>query len=677
MASLYRENIRTLKGVGDRRARLFQKLGVTSVGALLRLYPRAYEDLSHPYPVREAPVGEPCAVRATVTRSLHGTRIRGGMTLYQGMADDGGCELALTFFNNPYVTSMLKEGNTYIFYGKITQNFLRRGMNVPEFFPADSCPAVRPIYPQTEGLNSRMIWNAVKEALLCLPEPIIDPIPEELREKYSLCGLRDALENIHIPSGMGAVAAARRRLIFEELLVLQLGLFRMKSRNVRESRYRFSRDCTKEFWSLLPFRPTGAQRRAVRESMTDLASGRPMSRLIQGDVGSGKTAVAAALCYCAARNGYQAALMAPTEILARQHYESLRKIFEPAGVQTALLTGSVPAAEKKKILSALADGSTGLAVGTHALFSKNVVFRRLGLVVTDEQHRFGVAQRAALSKKGDNPHLLVMSATPIPRTLALMVYGDLDLSVLDELPPGRQTVKTYAVTSALRPRIFHFLDRQIAAGRQCYIICPTIDGDRSGMASVTQYAKALQGRWLPNRRIGVLHGRMKGSEKEAVMGRFASGTLDLLVSTTVVEVGMDVPNATVMMVENAERYGLSQLHQLRGRVGRGTEQSYCILVSDAKGQTAKDRLGILCRTCDGFKIADEDLRLRGPGDFFGNRQHGLPALKIADMATDMDCLHEAQDAAKLISACDPALNAPEHRGLRAEMRQLFSQVELA
>jgi ATP-dependent DNA helicase RecG len=677
MASLYRENIRTLKGVGERHARLFQKLGVTSVGALLRLYPRSYEDLSHPCSVREAPAGIPCAVRATVTQSPSGTRIHGGMTLYQGLADDGESELVLTFFNNPYVAFMLKEGKEYLFYGKISENFLRRRMNSPEFFPADSCPAIRPVYPQTEGLGSRKIWCTVKEALQRLPEKIIDPIPEELRKQYSLCGLREALENIHVPPTMNAVLTARRRLIFEELLVLQLGLFRMKSRNIRESRYRFSHDYTEEFFSLLPFRPTGAQRRAVHESMADLTSGRPMNRLVQGDVGSGKTAVAAALCYCAAKNGFQAALMVPTEILAQQHYESLRKIFESAGIRTALLTGSVQAAQKRKILVSLADGSVGLTVGTHALFSKSVVFQRLGLVVTDEQHRFGVAQRAALSKKGEHPHLLVMSATPIPRTLALMIYGDLNLSVLDELPPGRMEIKTYAVPSALRPRVFRFLERQIASGRQCYIICPTIDGDQSGMASVMQYAEALQNQWLHGRRIGVLHGRMKSSEKEKVMGCFASGSLDVLVSTTVVEVGMDVPNATVMMVENAERYGLSQLHQLRGRVGRGREQSYCILISDAKSKTAKARLDILCHTGDGFKIADEDLRLRGPGDFFGNRQHGLPALKIADMATNMDCLREAQNAAEFILTQDPSLERPEHRGLRAEMQLLFSQAEFS
>lgn len=677
MASLYRENIRILKGVGERRAKLFQKLGASSVGALLRLYPRAYEDLSHPCTVRNAPADTPCAVRACVTESPKGTRIRGGMTLYKAKADDGESEFTLTFFNNPYVTSLLKEGETYLFYGKVTQNFLKREMTAPEFFPSDSCPAIRPIYRQTQGLSSRIIGNAVKEALRLLPETVHDPIPQTIRTEYSLCELRYAMENIHFPADSEAVSAARRRLIFEELLILQLGLSLMKSRSSKESRFRLEKDYTGEFFALLPYTPTGAQKRAVRESMDDLMSGRTMNRLIQGDVGSGKTAVAAALCYSAVKNGLQAALMVPTEILAHQHYDSLSAILEPAGVHTALLTGSVPAAQKKKILAGLADGEIGLIIGTHALLSENVEFQRLGLVVTDEQHRFGVSQRAALSAKGDDPHLLVMSATPIPRTLALMIYGDLDLSVLDELPPGRQKIETYAVTSDKRLRVFAFLKKLIAEGRQCFIICPMIEQDQNGMASVEQYAEKLKNEWLPGYSIAVLHGKMKPKEKDTVMKSFSDGQTNVLVSTTVVEVGVDIPNAAVMMIENAERYGLSQLHQLRGRVGRGKHQSYCILISDAQNEETTARLNIMCRTNNGFRIADEDLKLRGPGDFFGSRQHGLPVLKIADMAADMECLNQAQKAARSIISTDPMLELPEHRGLRAEVKQLFSHMELS
>lgn len=675
MASLYRKEIRSLKGVGERRAELFQKLGVSSVGALLRDYPRAYEDLSSPCTVRSAPAGVPCAVRACVTESPKGTRIRGGMTLYRGRADDGETEFSLLFFNNPYVTDLLREGHEYIFYGRVTADFLKHEMTSPEFFPAERCPAVRPVYRQTQGLNSRLIANCMKEALSLLPENLLDPLPWSIREEYSLCGLREAMEQIHFPDSPAAAEIARRRLIFEELLVLQLGLYLMKDRNASESGFRLAKDLSEEFFHLLPYSLTKAQRRAVGEAIQDMTSGRVMSRLVQGDVGSGKTAVAAALCYCAAKDGMQAALMAPTEILARQHYEALRKIFEPAGVSITLLTASVPPAQKSETLAGLADGSVGLAVGTHALLSRNVTFRRLGLVVTDEQHRFGVSQRAALSEKGDHPHLLVMSATPIPRTLALMIYGDLDLSVLDELPPGRQKIKTYAIASDKRLRAFGFLRKQIEAGHQCYIICPMIDEGLSDMASVTQYAEKLRSKSMPDCSIAALHGRMKPKEKDSVMRRFADGEISILVSTTVVEVGVDVPNATVMMVENAERYGLSQLHQLRGRVGRGKDQSYCILVSDAQNEETTARLGVLCGTNDGFRIADADLKLRGPGDFFGDRQHGLPTLKIADMAEDMDCLNLAQKAARDILSADPSLELPEHRGLRAETRQLFSHLE--
>lgn len=677
MASLYRKKIRSLKGVGERRAQLFQKLGVSSVGALLCFYPRAYEDLSSPCTVRSAPVGVPCAVRAQVTESPSGTRIRGGMMLFKGKADDGETEFALTFFNNPYVSNLLKEGQTYLFYGKVEATYQKFEMTVPEFFPADSCPPIRPIYPQTQGLSSRIIGNAVKEALRLLPETVHDPIPPELRQQYNLCGLRQAIESIHFPSSTEAAEVAHRRLIFEELLVLQLGLGQKKEQSSRQSRFCLKKDFSQEFFSLLPYTPTNAQKRSVRESMADMMSGHVMNRLIQGDVGSGKTAVAAALCYSAAKNGLQAALMAPTEILARQHYRTLSRIFGPAGVATALLTSSVPAARKKEIYAGLADGTIGLAVGTHALLSQNVVFRRLGLVITDEQHRFGVAQRMALSAKGDHPHLLVMSATPIPRTLALMIYGDLDLSVLDELPPGRRKIETYAVSSDKRQRVFAFLQKHISAGHQCYIICPTIEGDTGGMASVNRYTEKLRTEWMPGCSTAALHGRMKPKEKAAVMRDFTEGKVSILVSTTVVEVGVDVPNATVMLIENAERYGLSQLHQLRGRVGRGKYQSYCILLSDAQNKESVSRLKTMCATNDGFQIADADLKLRGPGDFFGSRQHGLPALKIADMATDMECLNRAQEAAHGILADDPALEKPEHRGLRAEVRQLFAQTEFS
>lgn len=674
MSSLFDQDIRNLKGVGEKRARLFEKLGAPTIGALLRVYPRAYEDFTHPYRIQDAPSDRPCAVRATLLRRPVETRIRGGMTLYKALAADGESELELTWFNNPYVVNLLHEDEEYLFYGRVGVNFLKREMAAPEFFRAAACPPVRPVYRQTQGLTSRLVENAMGNALRLLPDTVRDPIPSEIRLQYTLCHLRFALENIHFPKDMESLEIARRRLIFEELLILQLGLLRMRGRSRAKSRLRLERDVSGEFYALLPFSPTNAQKRAVAEAVADMTGGYPMNRLVQGDVGSGKTAVAAALCYCAVKNGFQAALMAPTEILARQHFNVLSGLLEKAGIRVGLLTGSLSAAKKREAAAALRSGEIQLAVGTHALLSEGVEFRRLGLVVTDEQHRFGVAQRAALSAKGDSPHILVMSATPIPRTLALMIYGDLDISVLDELPPGRQPVETYAISGEKRQRAFRFLRKQIDAGRQCYIICPMIDEGQNDMASVTQYAERLNREWLPGYRVGVLHGRMKPKEKEAVMSDFAAGNLPLLVSTTVVEVGVDVPNATVMLIENAERYGLSQLHQLRGRVGRGKERSYCILVSDAQNEEAVARLAVLCRTNDGFEIADEDLKLRGPGDFFGRRQHGLPELKIADMMGDTAVLKEAQAVARELIAEDDDLSQPEHRGLRAEVRQLFDSL---
>ena len=669
--SLFSMPIQELKGVGPKRAKLFERIGAPSVGALLRLYPRAYQDMTAPYPIRQAPLNEPCAIRATLYRPPTETRVRGGMLLCKCRVTDGESDLEITFFNNPYVKDRLIEGESYLFYGKVSANFLKREMLSPEFYPEASCPAIIPIYRQTQGLSSRMIANAVKNAFLLLPQDLRDPIPEPLRKQQRLWPLRDALETVHFPRTMDNLRSARRRMIFEELLVLQLGLLRMKSRKRGESPLRLTKDCTEEFYRLLPFTPTNAQKRAVREAMTDMMGGSPMNRLVQGDVGSGKTAVAAALCYNVIENGMQAALMAPTEILARQHYTTLSAILAPAGIPIALLTGSLAAGKKKKLAEQLQSGEIRLVIGTHALLSEGVAFQNLGLVVTDEQHRFGVAQRATLSSKGNNPHLLVMSATPIPRTLALMIYGDLDLSVLDELPPGRQKIETYAIDSSKRMRAFRYMQKHIDQGLQCYIICPTIEEGENDMAAVTQYAEKLRTEWMPGNRIGVLHGRMKAKEKEAVMSDFAAGQLDILVSTTVVEVGVDVPNAVVMLIENAERYGLSQLHQLRGRVGRGTHRSTCILLSDAQNEEALTRLQVMCRTSNGFEIADEDLRLRGPGDFFGSRQHGLPDLKIADTAQDMEILKQAQQAAHTILTQDFALEQPEHRGLRAEVNQLF------
>lgn len=672
---LSKQKITTLKGVGEKRAALFEKIGAPTVGALLRLYPRTYEDWKMSASIAEAPVGEVCTVCARVLQTPTEHRIRKGMTLYKVTVTDDESDLLLTFFNNRYVQNLLVPGETYLFRGRMSGSLLRREMSSPEFLQQGKAMQLLPVYPQTEGLTSRQIASAVQNALLLLPDPLHDPLPDVIRQQYGLCHLRFAMWNIHRPQNEGALAVARRRLIFEELLVLQLGLWRLKRREKAENTCPLQKDYTAEFEKLLPYTLTGAQKRAIREAVADMKGKSPMNRLVQGDVGSGKTAVAAALCYTVIKNGRQAALMAPTEILAAQHFESLSKMYAGTGIRVALLTGSLTPAKRRKLLEQLESGEIDLAVGTHALITDTVRFRNLSLVVTDEQHRFGVAQRTALAEKGEHAHMLVMSATPIPRTLALMIYGDLDLSVLDERPPGRQPIASYRIDSSKRQRAYGYIRRHIEQGRQGYIICPLVEEGESDMASVTEYTRRLREEVFPDLRIGMLHGKMKPKEKDAVMMAFAAGELDLLVSTTVVEVGVDVPNAVIMLIENAERYGLSQLHQLRGRIGRGKYPSTCIFLSDARGEEANERLKIMCSTDDGFKIADEDLRLRGPGDFFGSRQHGLPQLRIANMADDIEVLRQAQACAKELLAKDPELSASEHRGLRAEVRQLFEQAE--
>ncbi|MDD6174633.1 MAG: ATP-dependent DNA helicase RecG, partial [Firmicutes bacterium] len=588
---------------------------------------------------------------------------------------DGETDLAVTLFNNPFAAQALQQGKTFLFRGRAEGTLTHRTMSSPVFLPEDQAEEIRAVYPQTEGLSQRMIASAVRQALSLLPESVRDPLPQPLREQYDLCPLRNAIVQIHQPSSPELLQQARRRLAFEELLELQLGLFAAKSGVRGSAGFTVLQDCSEEFFALLPFEPTGAQRRAVREAMEDLRSGRPMNRLIQGDVGSGKTAVAAALCYTVAKNGGQCALMAPTEILAAQHFRTLSALLEPAGVSCALLTGSLSAEEKRRCCSGLESGSTAVAVGTHALLSGPVHFQRLGLVVTDEQHRFGVAQRAALAQKGDHPHLLVMSATPIPRTLALMIYGDLDVSVLDELPPGRRKIDTFLIGGEKRERAFAFLRSHLQQGEQAYVVCPLVEESELSptLKAAQEYCAELSAGMLQGCRVGLLHGRLKPQEKDDVMRRFAAGELQVIVSTTVIEVGVDVPNATVLIVENAERFGLSQLHQLRGRVGRGSKKSCCILISDAKNEETLERLHVMTQTGNGFRIAEEDLRLRGPGDFFGARQHGLPALSVADLQADLQLLHQAQQAAQAIMKRDPELALPEHRLLYAQVRRMFEK----
>lgn len=669
-------DIKYLKGVGERRAAMLSRLGVSDVNALVRLYPRVYEDWSRIKSINEAQIGEICCIKGIVGSPVRKNLIRKGLTLYKTEITDGSGIMGITIFNSRFAAEKLTEGDEFLFFGRVGGNLYRKEMNSPEIEPAEGADRIRPIYPQTHGLNSKIIEKLVRTALTECRDELVDPIPLWLREKYCLMNLPDSLWNIHFPKSPDYLEEARRRLIFEELLILQLGLEKMRLQTQKNAGAIIERDFSDEYFSHLPFSPTGAQRRAVKEAMRDMMSGRQMNRLLQGDVGSGKTAVAAALVYSAAKNSMQSALMAPTEVLAEQHYKTFLKLFEGCSINVELLTGSDTAAQKRRKKEALKAGEIDLLIGTHAIIQSDVEFKSLALVITDEQHRFGVEQRNALGEKGENPHLYVMSATPIPRTLALIIYGELDISILDELPPGRQKIETYAVTSELRQRAYNYVKKHLDAGRQGYIICPLVDEGESDteLASAVKYADELQRGDFRGYTVGLMHGKMKSVDKKKVMESFSNGETQLLVSTTVIEVGVDVPNAVIMVIENAERFGLSQLHQLRGRIGRGQYKSTCILITDARNDTAQRRMKVMETTTDGFKIADEDLKLRGPGEFFGSRQHGLPEMKIADMLKDRGTLEETQRAAKEIMARDPELSSPESAALKNEIQRLFDAV---
>ena len=676
MAKLF-ESVRYLKGVGEARAKLFASMGITTLYDLISYFPRAYEDRTRIVPISELQVDEPSCFRAFVISHPRTHHIRKGLDLTKLTVTDETARLQLTFFNQSYVADNLRYGAEYFFYGTLSGDYIGYQMTNPVFEPVEKAGVltrrIMPVYPLTAGVNNNLIARSVQQALEACLEELPEVLPAALRQEYGLCDAATAYRNIHAPASVEALNRARHRLIFEEFFIFSVGLALLRSRRTAHRRPPFERLDLEPFLRALPFELTGAQKRVIGEIVSDLGSGSVMNRLVQGDVGSGKTAVAAAAAWLAARNGQQAAMMAPTELLAEQHARSLERLMTPLGVRTTLLTGSMTPAQKKNARRAIAEHGVDFIIGTHALIAEATDFSDLGLVIADEQHRFGVAQRAALAEKGSDPHILVMSATPIPRTLAMILYGDLDVSVIDELPPGRQQIDTFLVGEDMRARINAFIRKQVAEGHQCYIVCPAIEeGEDESLRSAEAWAETLQQAVFPDLRVALVHGRMKAAQKEETMRSFARGEQDILVSTTVIEVGVDVPNATLMVIENADRFGLSQLHQLRGRVGRGKAKSYCVLFSSNQNPETRSRLKALCKTNDGFEISREDLALRGPGDFFGTRQSGLPAFKVGSLEMDLATLQNAQKAAAAFVSSEELPARPEYAPLMERIRNLFA-----
>jgi len=668
-----------LKGVGPTKAKQFAQLNIDTLEDLICHFPRGYEDRTRLTTIDKLEPDKPACFKAMVMSAPQTHKVRKGLDITKVRVADHTARLNLTFFNQKFTTDRLQYGKEYIFYGTLSGDYTGYGMTSPVFEELDSQPVltrrVLPIYPLTAGLSNASVLKAVQMALAICDVPK-EVLPESVRREFGILPAERAYYAIHQPTSMEEAELAKRRLIFEEFFVFSAGLSLMRASRAgkRTAPYRDT-DLT-PFFGALPFTLTGAQQRAIGEIREDLLRGAPMNRLVQGDVGSGKTMVAAAAAYLAVKNGNQAALMAPTEILAEQHYHSLTKLLTPLGVRVTLLTGTLTPKNKKETRERIRDGETDLVVGTHALVSESTVFHKLGLVIADEQHRFGVGQRSALSGKGDDPHLLVMSATPIPRTLALLMYGDLEVSILDELPPGRQKTDTFLVGESYRARINAFIRKQVAEGHQCYVVCPAVEeSEELDLKAATVWAETLQKTVFPDLRVALLHGQMKGAEKEAVMGSFARQEADVLVATTVIEVGVDVPNATLMVIEDADRFGLSQLHQLRGRVGRGDAKSYCILVSHSKNAETNGRLKALCSTTDGFRIAEEDLKLRGPGDFFGARQSGLPVFRVASLSCDLQTLKEAQAASSRWIDREGTQDTPEAKALRSRIGDLFLRAQ--
>ena len=672
--------VTAIQSIGPEKSRKLSRLGILTVKDLIEHFPRDYEDRSQVVPISEIKLNEENTFRGRVRGIPEDMRVK-NLRIVRARIEDSTGGIVAVWYNQPYMKKAFKEGAEYIFTGKAVRKYNNIEIQSPEFEIVSegsilSGGRIVPVYSSTSGISQKMLRSIIKDTLDYAGNQIHDFIPTSIRKKYKLCDRNYAVSNIHFPESNESFFIARRRLVFEELFMLQTALLKMKSSvNKGKSGIVFKNiNCAKEILNALPFELTDAQKKVMREIVNDIKSGKSMNRLVQGDVGSGKTAVALVTAFIAIRNGYQSALMAPTEVLAGQHYEFISKILDSLGIKTVLLTGSLKKKEKEKALELIKSGEAKMVIGTHAVIQENVEFQKLGMVITDEQHRFGVRQRGTLSEKGENPHVLVMTATPIPRTLALILYGDLDISIIDHLPPGRQKIDTLSVNSSYHERIYSFIRKEVDRGRQVYIICPMIDeNDKLDVQDVTTYTEKLKNEIFSDYSVECMHGKIKPQKKQEIMEEFAKNNINILVSTTVIEVGINVPNATIMMIENAERFGLAQLHQLRGRVGRGSEKSYCILVCDSKSKVAKERMNMMTKSSDGFEISEMDLKLRGPGEFFGTRQHGLPEMKIANLYKDMNILKEAQKASLEIMNMDIE-NDDEYKLLKMELDKAF-QVE--
>lgn len=675
---VFYDGIEKLSGIGEKRRLLFEKLGIKNICDLLYHFPRKLDDRSNIKKIIEAVDGEYVTLKVTPVGEMTISRIKGNMTVYkQAFSDDSGTVFA-TWFNSPFLKLLFKKGEFYYLCGKIEAKFAKKQMTTPIYEKADNqsqTGRIMPLYPLTSGLTQKIFAKTVEDALKLSFNYLPEVIPQKVRQEFKLPQIAYSLKNIHFPTDLKSYQLAARRLKFEEFFIMQCGLLMKKGVTKRARTSAAAGAKPQDFYKLLPFKVTEAQDRVIHEIYEDLQKETPMNRLVQGDVGCGKTIVAAYGQYACALAGFQSVLMVPSEILATQHYESLCSLFGKENV--LLLSGKLTAKEKREAYDKIATGEVKIIVGTHAVIFDKVKFKNLMLVICDEQHRFGVNQRKLLSEKGENPHTLVMSATPIPRTLTHVLYGDLDVSIIDKLPPGRQKVDTFVINSEKRDRAYGFALNEIQKGNQVYIVCPLAqESENDDLKNIISLTEAVSKTYFKNKKVAFVHGKMKSAEKDSIMSDFSDGKINVLVSTTVIEVGINVPKATVMIIENSERFGLSQLHQLRGRVGRGSDKSYCILISDNKSDTTKERLSTLSKTSDGFEISKADLSLRGPGDFFGTKQHGLPELKIANIFTDTIILQKAREAAEKLIENDINISKPENKALRKRIEYMFQNTNL-